>query len=235
MWRQRAERARLLAGRYPASREILIFYAGLAEWQGEAALRLHRERGVSPFGLLPAVFPSLLDLVSRTGPQALAQAARELDATHLSKLAEEYWITTENPSTERAQFFVRAALQPYAGSFPVGLDCPRCPQPPQAGCLSPQGEGLAFEIVCALCLRRRPFPRTRCPGCESSDVAVYTTPDFPHLRLQACNACQRYLPIVDLSQDPGAIPEVDELAGLPLDLWALENGFRKLQENLAGI
>ena len=41
--------------------------------------------------------------------------------------------------------------------------------------------------------------------------------------------------IVDLSSDPAAIPEVDELAGLPLDLWAIQEGFHKLQPNLAGI
>lgn len=197
-------------------------------------MRLQPGRGIS---VLFELFPSLLDLVSRTGPPALSEAARDLDVAHLTKLTEDCWTSVENRSTDRARFFVRAALQPYAASFPERLDCPWCAQPPQAGCLRPQGDGLAFELVCALCLRRRPYPRTRCPGCESSgkDLATYTTTDFPHLRLQACNACQRYLTIVDLSRDAQAIPEVDELAALPLDLWALENGYRKLQENLAGI
>jgi formate dehydrogenase maturation protein FdhE len=40
---------------------------------------------------------------------------------------------------------------------------------------------------------------------------------------------------VDAKRDPAAIPEVDELAALPLDLWAAEQGYRKLQSNLAGV
>ena len=44
-----------------------------------------------------------------------------------------------------------------------------------------------------------------------------------------------YLQLVDLGRDPEAIPEVDELAGLPLDLWAQERGYRKLCPNLAGV
>jgi formate dehydrogenase maturation protein FdhE len=40
---------------------------------------------------------------------------------------------------------------------------------------------------------------------------------------------------MDLSLDLSAIPEVDELAGLPLDLWAQEQGYRKVQPNLTGI
>ena len=74
------------------------------------------------------------------------------------------------------------------------------------------------------------------PGCgESSEVKLpgFSAPEFPHLRLQACDTCGAYLPLVDLARDPLAIPEVDELAGLPLDLWAAEQGYRKLQPNLA--
>jgi FdhE protein len=51
----------------------------------------------------------------------------------------------------------------------------------------------------------------------------------------ACETCKAYLLVVDLSRDPAAIPEVDELAGLSLDIWAAENGYRKLQPNLAGV
>ncbi|MFQ5790858.1 MAG: hypothetical protein ACE5JI_10325 [Acidobacteriota bacterium] len=38
-----------------------------------------------------------------------------------------------------------------------------------------------------------------------------------------------------LSKDPEAVPDVDEVAALPLDVWAREQGFRKLHPNLAGI
>ncbi len=239
MWDRRAQRARILAERYPASREILRFYAGLADWQGEVARELTSPAGSGQGERLQNLrnaYPSLLDLVARTGPPALSESARELNTTQLDQLIHESW---ESPGNFSAlEFFARAVLQPYAASFPAGLDCPWCPQPPQAGCLRPQADGLAFDLVCALCLRRRPFPRTRCPGCnESSEtkLASFTAPEFPHLRLQACDTCRAYLFVVNLSLDPAAIPEVDELAGLPLDLWALERGYYKLQPNLAGI
>ncbi len=228
MWDQRAQRARLLAERYQASREILVFYDGLASWQGRIAAR--------DLDSMKCFFPSLLEFVIRTGPADLADAARKLDSTQFDQIVHNYW---DAPGVfSELEFFARALLQPYASSFPEGLDCPWCREPPQVGCLHPQGDGLAFTIVCPLCLRRRAFPRTRCPGCDESSekkLANYSTPEFPHLRLQACDTCRGYLMIVDLSSDPAAIPEVDELAGLPLDLWAIQEGFHKLQPNLAGI
>jgi len=230
MWTQRAARARFLAGRYAASREVLIFYAGLAEWQGRVA------RKVTAVDDLDKIFPSLLDLVAQTGPALLREAAGTLRADHRQKLLEDYW--ERRVPAAPLDFFARAALQPYAGSLPANRECPWCSLPPQAGALLPQGEGLALELVCALCLRRRPFPRARCPGCNESTEAKlpgFSTPEFAHLRLQACDTCQGYFQLVDLSRDPSALPEVDELAGLPLDLWAAEQGYHKLQRDLAGI
>lgn len=231
MWEKRAARARLLAGRHASTRDILLFYAGVAEWQSRMA-------GQEPsFEKLVDYLPSLLDLIARTAPPALLQSARELDPSRGRQLIEEYW-TRESDAFSSLDFFPRALLQPYASSLPCEQPCPWCRKPPQVGALRPMGEGLALDAVCALCIRGRPLARGRCPGCNESvetRLSVYSTPDFSHLRLQACETCHAYLPLVDLSRDPQAIPEVDELAGLPLDLWALEHGYHKLQPNLAGI
>ena len=59
-------------------------------------------------------------------------------------------------------------------------------------------------------------------------------PTFPHLRIDACASCERYLIDVDLGRDPRAVPEVDELAALPLDLYATEHGLSKITPNLMG-
>lgn len=225
---QRALRARVLAGRYPASREVLVFYAGLADWQNNV-------HSTNVQGLRP-VFPSLLDLVKRAAPPALADSARRLGAEDFDRIITEY--ASSPGSFCELQFFARALLQPYAAALPAGLDCSWCSYSPQVGCLVPQADGLAFEITCGLCLRRRAFPRTRCPGCQESTesrLSSFTAPDFPNLRIHACDSCQGYLQVADLSRDPAAIPEVDELAGLPLDLWAQERGYHKFQPNLAGI
>jgi len=231
MFLERARRARLLAEQYPASREILVFYAGVAEWQSRVtAPDLH---GLRTF------LPSLLDLVVRTAPPTLADTARQLEPAAFDRLIAGYWEAADSAGdVSTSQFFARALLQPYAAKLPAGLDCPWCRKPPQVGCLQPQAEGLAFEISCALCMRRRAFERGRCPGCNEStesQLCSFTTPDFPHLRLQACDRCKGYLQVIDLSRDPAAIPEVDELAGLPLDLWAQEHGYHKLQSNIVGI
>jgi FdhE protein len=229
-WQQRARRARFLADSFAAAREILTFYAGLAEWQGTVAPELSSFRNVA------SVIPALLDYTRLSGPPPLARAARDFDVSHASEVLRDYW--EARPSLTMRDFFARAALQPYAANLPEGLDCPWCAQLPQAGCLKPQGDGLAFELVCSLCLRRRSFPRTRCPGCDTSSesaIASFSAAEFPHMRLLACDTCKGYLLIVDLERDIAAIPEVDELAALPLDLWAVRNGYHKLQPNLAGV
>ena len=100
------------------------------------------------------------------------------------------------------------------------------------------GDGQAYDLVCALCCRRRSFMRGKCPACdetEASRLVTFTAPEFEHLRLKACDSCKGYLLAVDLEKELEAIPEVDELVGLPLDLWAVGKGYQKLQPNIAGI
>jgi FdhE protein len=57
---------------------------------------------------------------------------------------------------------------------------------------------------------------------------------FPHIRIEACETCRRYLLNVDIAADPTAVPVVDELAALPLDLYARERGISKIIPNLMG-
>jgi Protein involved in formate dehydrogenase formation len=57
---------------------------------------------------------------------------------------------------------------------------------------------------------------------------------FPHIRIEACDTCRHYLLNIDLATDPAAVPVVDELAALPLDLYARERGFSKIIPNLMG-
>ena len=57
---------------------------------------------------------------------------------------------------------------------------------------------------------------------------------FPHVRIEACETCRHYLLNVDLAADPAAVPVVDDLDALPLDLYARERGFSKITPNLMG-
>ena len=51
---------------------------------------------------------------------------------------------------------------------------------------------------------------------------------------EACESCRHYLLSIDVASDPKAVPLVDELAAIPLDLYARDRGFTKITPNLMG-
>jgi FdhE protein len=53
--------------------------------------------------------------------------------------------------------------------------------------------------------------------------------------VEARDTCKLYLKAVDLTKNGLAVPEIDELASVALDLWAAEHGYTKLQVNLFGL
>jgi FdhE protein len=57
---------------------------------------------------------------------------------------------------------------------------------------------------------------------------------FPHMRIEACETCHRYLVNIDVAADPAAVPIVDEMSALPLDIYAKEKGLSKITPNLLG-
>ncbi len=61
------------------------------------------------------------------------------------------------------------------------------------------------------------------------------TPRFPHVSIHTCKTCSRYLLNIDLSRDARAVPVVDEMAAIPLDLYAREQGVTKIVPNLMGL
>jgi len=61
-----------------------------------------------------------------------------------------------------------------------------------------------------------------------------TGPRFPHIRIDACTTCSRYILNIDLRCEPRAVPVVDEMAAIPLALYAQERGMAKIQPNLVG-
>jgi formate dehydrogenase maturation protein FdhE len=72
------------------------------------------------------------------------------------------------------------------------------------------------------------------PGANGNGGAPAQPPVFPHLRVVGCSRCSRYLIEVDMARDARAVPEVDELVALPLDLYATDQGLAKLTPNLMG-
>ncbi len=207
----RRERARVLAERYPAAREALLFYAEIAEFQGD--------------------WRELREVVMRAGPPILRDAAARL--------------TWEAIEQEPQGFFARVLRRcdsPQARVVETGV-CPRCGELPQSACLRPEGHGTAFFLVCSQCRNEWRFPRAHCPACGELDaekIAYYTAEGvqgkgLPHIQTRVCESCWRYLHVVDLEKDPAAVPDVDEVAALAMDVWAWEQGWEKIRPNLLGI
>ena len=219
------------------------------EWKSVGSLRDELDL----FVLLPRFAP-FLSLVERAGPPPLATSARELyeqGPCQWGELLAGFWTAAEpsDPALGPTQvFFARAILQPYAeyladhtGHAPASgapRICPLCQGKPQVGVLRQEGDGAKRSLVCALCSIEWDYRRILCPGCgeESVDkLAVYTANEFPQVRVEACDTCRQYIKTVDLTKNGLAVPVVDELATIPLNLWAEEKGYRKLELNLVGI
>jgi formate dehydrogenase maturation protein FdhE len=68
-----------------------------------------------------------------------------------------------------------------------------------------------------------------CPATFS-----HSDPEFPHIRVEVCEPCRIYWKAYDFALDPYTLPEVDDLASVPLDLWATAQGYSKPAPNLFG-
>jgi formate dehydrogenase maturation protein FdhE len=68
--------------------------------------------------------------------------------------------------------------------------------------------------------------------CGHAGPRIYSDAEFPHIRVEACDTCGMYRKVIE---DPSAIFEVDDLASVPLDIWAVGNGYRKVTPNLFGL
>ena len=73
------------------------------------------------------------------------------------------------------------------------------------------------------------------PVLPPPDIAPALSETLPHLRVDSCDSCRHYIKTVDLTKNGHAVPVVDELATIPLNLWAHEHGYVKLKTNLLGI
>jgi Protein involved in formate dehydrogenase formation len=141
----------------------------------------------------------------------------------------------------------------------LGADalCPSCGGRPQLSCVADSGEALVSgrrSLLCSRCGSSWAHTRSACPACGESDEArllVYAErwegavsgngsgdgagqAVFPNLRIAGCESCRRYLIEVDMARDGRAVPEVDELAAVPLDLYAADEGLTKVTPNLMG-
>jgi formate dehydrogenase accessory protein FdhE len=117
-------------------------------------------------------------------------------------------------------------------------------------------------LECSRCATAWTYTRLTCAGCgenDTSKLVVYnevgttqaelsgdvvkpggarpsppSDAQFPHMRIDGCETCSQYILTVDMERNGRAVPLVDELAALPLDLYAKERGLTKIAPNLVG-
>jgi FdhE protein len=254
-WRQRAARARLLAERDRAAAEPLAFYASIAEVQGAVAV------AYAQTALAPGVFANRLDpsIALKAMPQLLAAFAHAAPAALTSQLAtfdlddRDRWLASiagcwatagESGADSNAihAVIIEALLQPFAECAADRAEasdrangCPHCGGRPMAAVLRDQAQGARRSMVCGFCLTEWPAPRIGCPACGESQfetLPVFRSDEFAAVRIDACDSCRNYIKTIDLSRDGSAIPMVDDVASLALDLWADGEGYRRIRHNL---
>jgi FdhE protein len=183
----------------------------------------------------------LLVYVAERGPKALADTAREALAGGLDERLRNYWITAED------DWLARAVLAPFARGLreakiaverPKGA-CNFCGGGPWVASrvAAPGSDGAQRLLHCALCASSWQVSRVQCPACGEADPArlpAFSVAEYPAARIEACETCSGYVKSIDLTADARGIPEVDDLASVSLDLWALENGFERFEPGLAG-
>jgi formate dehydrogenase accessory protein FdhE len=258
-WNAQILRADQLAAQPNGSVELLIFYAQLLRAQKEIYEFLRSRKDWHPSGnletdlpVISRVMPGFLKQVQSHGPELLAAEASSLlmaDATIISGMLLKYW---RSPS--EIEFFAKAFLQPYArwlaetGAAPLGRElassernCPFCGGNPQVSFLQNRetsAESGNRDLICATCLSSWTFRRVVCANCgeeRPAKLGYFQSPEFDHVRIEACDSCQHYIKGVDLTRLGFAAPLVDEIAAAPLDLWAREHGYTKIELNLVGV
>ena len=249
-WDARIARARELASTRPAARDLLTFYAALAEYQGALAGSAG-DAGEFDAGRVIAAIPGFLAWLRQNGRGDVVESVdvdfvgswirQESGDSHSLPAAS----SADNPATS---FVIESLLQAFAeqlvnGDVPRTLGstpmrCPRCAALPVAAVLREEGHGAKRFLLCGLCLQEWECLRMVCPACGEQDfdkLPVYTAEQFAHVRIDACDSCHHYIKTIDLTKDGLAVPCVDDLASVSLDLWARERGYTRIRPNILGI
>jgi formate dehydrogenase accessory protein FdhE len=201
--------------------------------------------------VLPFVKQALSDVVPAS-PEPLALYIKEFLRGSPERWAAslERYVTKADangiPEDSREELLARILIDPYAellaarqGVLPstAGNLCPLCEGRPVAGVLRSEGDGGKRFLLCAFCGTEWEFRRIYCAFCGESreqSLPVFVAEKFPHIRVEACDTCRHCIRSVDLTKDGHAIPVVDDLAAIPLALWADEYGYQRIQGNLLG-
>jgi FdhE protein len=228
----------------------------------ELARKLPRELHAPPAGALreqldvDAVLPFEKEALTELLPQSPAslaefikeylRASPEQRAASLQRYVRQGG-TDEAVADSREELLARVLIDPYAELLaakqtaraigPAGNLCPHCGARPVAGVLRVEGDGGKRFLLCAFCATEWEFRRIYCAYCgeaREQSLPVFVAEKFSQIRVEACDTCRHCIRTVDLTKDGHAIPAVDDLAAIPLALWADEYGYQRIHGNLLG-
>lgn len=253
-YERRRERARELGARFDFAQQPLSLYLAIVDAQERAFERAwsdRPERHDLAAYVVRTALPGVMEAAVAAGTETLREATLlRFHEADLEGLIAAWLDGDETLGTDT--FLARASTQPVLEALPElaaqlrpagasGRSCPRCGGLPQVASFPETGEALLTAprtLVCSRCAGEWAMSRMTCASCgETSGAKMPILSDvdlFPHLRIDACEICRRYLITVDQRKDPHAVPVVDELAALPLDLVAAERGYTKIVPNLMG-
>jgi formate dehydrogenase maturation protein FdhE len=254
-FQRRAARAEVLAAGPVAAAELLRFAAGLLRAQGRLAWAIESAHAQHPLaasldadaGRFVDRAGAVLRFAVEHGPPVLAGQARvrekEDRSERRSRLLE--WWSGDGGGGD--DYLSRALLRPYAevlarlGTAPDRPRrpgrCPFCGGLPWIAARRPEADGARRALGCALCGMEWPLGRVLCPSCAEEDpskLPTFQSRSYPAVRIEACETCRRYVKSIDLTVDARAIPEVDDLVSVGMDLWAAGRGFARIEPGLAG-
>jgi formate dehydrogenase maturation protein FdhE len=251
----RRKRAAELADRYDFAREPLALYGAVAEAQERVFERARGDRpsvdGLAAY-VVRVALPDVMGAVMSAGTDTLREAVLlRFHDGDLERMVTSWLRGEAQDGTD--VFLARAATAPVLEALPdlsQGENplqppqerfCPRCGGSPQVSLFVDSGEALVTgqrRLVCARCANEWAYPRMTCVACgetEGSRLVVLADPEqLPHLRVDACERCKRYIVSVDARLEGHAVAVVDEIAAIPLDIAAVERGFTKVTPNLMG-
>jgi FdhE protein len=200
------------------------------------------------------VLPGIIDATVEAGPPLLRDGVVALFASADMEDLVRRWLAGD-PLPPADTYLARACTAPLleaiaqspshvAGEGQGGgspRHCPACGGLPQLSYFAISGEALVTGpryLVCSRCATNWIYTRLVCAGCGETSgrrLPIYGEAErFPHIRVDGCETCHQYLLNFDLRKDSRAVPIVDELAALPLDLYAQEHGLTKIVPNLVG-
>ncbi len=260
IWEKRIERTKVKADDSPSAVELLSFYRRILEFQKAVYERLppsspsEQSAGPSLREALDLQFgassvSALLEVVKRWAPLKLQLEAEVFGGLSPEQIIDRLRRASLKPSAGGTydDFFARVLLQPLAERFAsnssaddptvAGAECPCCEGTPQLAVLRQEGDGGKRWLLCSFCQSEWEFHRIRCPNCgerSHEKLPRFTNEDSPAVRVEACDSCQAYLKSFDLTLDGRIVPLVDDIATAPLDIWAVQKGYRKIQPNLLG-